>query len=177
VLVVAALVAGVIVYTSNSPDSPDRRRSDDHYLAADRVVRPRITKQMERYEDASEALAHAYEAKKVSAAEWLQTSNDHLPIMVSALSYLDYHLIGATEREAIDLRKFVLLSHDELEALFDLREALTDMDPIRETYAWKHWFRVRDRQFHFLGEYYYRRDRNLVEYGSIQPSIPLKSLA
>jgi hypothetical protein len=97
--------------------------------------------------------------------------------MVSAISYLDYHLIGATEREAVDLREFVLLSHDELEALFDLREALTDMDPIRETYAWTHWFLVRDRQFSVLGEYYYRRDRNLDEYGSIQPSIPLKSLA
>jgi hypothetical protein len=66
-------------------------------------------------------------------------SNDHLPIMVSAISFIDSRLIGATRREAVDLRKFVLFSHDELEALFDLREALTDLDkadPSRRSPRW-----------------------------------------
>jgi hypothetical protein len=164
------------MYASDSPDSPKRSSSDHRYVAAD-LVPPVITKQMRRYEDGFSALAGAYRANKISAAEWLQMSNDRLPIMVSAISFMDSRLINATEREAVDLRKFVLLSHDELEALFDLREALTDLDPIREAYAWKHWSRVRDRQFSVLAEYYYRRQGAMIDYGGILPSIPLKSLA
>jgi hypothetical protein len=172
VLLVVAVAAGVTVYSLDSPDkvTPRRRHVPDPEY-------PRLTRAMMRYEQGTATLAFDYRDEKVSAREWLQTSDEQLPKMVSALSHLDMRLFGTFNRHAADLRTFVRLAQDELEALFDLREAIADSDSTYEAYAWDHWSRAVDRKHHFLSGYYGRRQGIAVDYAGMLPSIPLKSLA
>lgn len=173
VLVVAALAAGVVEYASSgSPHEgkPDRRSIPDHEY-------PRLTRAMMRYEDLSASLAFDYRDEKVSASEWLQISSARLPKMVSGLSHIESRLAGSGERHATELMTFARLSRDEVEALFELRDAIRGLDAAYETYAWDHWARAADRKYHFLSGYYGRHQGLMIDFGSILPSIPLKSLA
>jgi hypothetical protein len=166
------VTVAVVVYAVGKPDqstvSPPA--GNDPELGVSRAIR--------RFETASHILAQDYRDKEISAEEWLRSARDLIPDMVSAVNVMEAGIAHVTRgRERADVKKFVRISRDEVEALSELRAALADLDARNERHAWNHWRRASGRKFGFLTVYFGRVQGIQVDYGSLLPSIPLKSLA
>jgi hypothetical protein len=126
-----ALVAGVILY---APDTPERPRpTGDVITDADAF---RVGLALQRFETVSDLLVDSYQDRDVSAADWVQSADDQIPIMVSAIRLVEARIAVTKGRERSDIKRYVRVSKDQLEAFSALRVALRELDTQGEIHAW-----------------------------------------
>jgi hypothetical protein len=125
------LVAGVIIY---APDTPERSRPAGDVVTDSDAYRVGLA--LRRFETVSDQLAASYQDTDVSAADWVQSADDQIPVMLSAVRLVEARIAVTKGRERSDIKRYVRVSKDQLEAFSSLRVALRELDAQDEIHAW-----------------------------------------
>ena len=130
-LLSVALVTGVGLY---SPENRERQRPTGDVITD--LDGFRVGLAMRVFDAASGVLVDSYQARDVSAADWVQSADHRIPIMGTALTFVAARIAVAKGRQRSDFKRYLRLSRDQLTALLALRVALRESDVQNEIHAW-----------------------------------------